>query len=149
MIRTNREISSHQIGDLLGAITHLRNHLRYMDADSTATKHGEADTSIEASLIRACNRLDEILDDPARWALPKDGHDQIADIAKSQAEIVALQAELIKLQVFAGKFRQQLVVNDLLGSPSVPEEDRSMGATLDDLEHPADRKQPTKKAKKK
>lgn len=142
-LRTNREISSHQIHDLLATITHLQSSLRRTEADNKTDPNGEADTSIEATLIRACNRLDNILDDTERWKLPADGHAHFEALGKAQAQLVALQAELIKLQVFAGKFKQQMVLNDLLQSPSVPESERAMPT---DEEAPP--QQPKRKKKK-
>jgi hypothetical protein len=128
-LRTNRELTSHQISDLVAIITHLNNQLPHAGDTSVPTPHPEANTSMEAALIRACNRLDDILDDSARWKLPdttNDGHTHMQALARSEAQILELQAELVKLQVFAAQFRQKMVVDDLLASPSVPPAERAM-----------------------
>jgi hypothetical protein len=56
---------------------------------------GHVQTSLEATIIRACNRLDKILDDETRWKLPQhDAHLFAAQNADLNNGIV--QAELKK-----------------------------------------------------
>jgi hypothetical protein len=146
MIPTNRQIIGHQIADLLATITHLRGHL----PREQETKLSEVDTSLESTIIRACNRLDSILDNNAIWTVGEDAHKLGLDLAKVQNRIAGLQSELVELQVFAGNFRKQVAMNELLLSPAVSEEEQRIPnpETLFEKEQPK-QQPPRKKGKQK
>lgn len=76
---TNREINSWQINDLLRTISSLRASLHTpeeINGDGEKLDGG-AKMAMEASLIKACARLDTFLDDTKRWRFPDlDVHSQ-------------------------------------------------------------------------
>jgi DNA anti-recombination protein RmuC len=79
-IRSNRDVTSSQISDLLGAISHLTSCLRIASQeaetfgadkeDRARTVDGGARLALEVSLAKACNRLDTLLDEATRWTEP-------------------------------------------------------------------------------
>jgi hypothetical protein len=119
---TNRQIQSSQIADVLAAITHLSAHLRAANAEPAVDSGGtpkeapprlpEATLALENSLIKACDRLDQIIGNAAQWAAP--GTDvqtlltaQTAQQIKLQAHhIIASEIQLSSLQRSASQTAQ-------------------------------------------
>jgi hypothetical protein len=114
-LKTNAEISSEQVNSCLGVINVLTGCLRGLrDADEKPCP--EVATSLESTIIRTCNRLDNILDDAGRWKLLKlDAHalalehgqwtnkvmehqDVMLEIRK-QTTLAALNAEIVDAEV--------------------------------------------------
>lgn len=98
-MRTNRELTSHMIADLVFVITNCTAGIRAasmsLDPDeppkASATDGGPA-MALESVLNRACDRLETILNDGDRWQLPQT---DMRAVAISQLSQQLRQGEII------------------------------------------------------
>jgi hypothetical protein len=96
LYKPNYQIHSNQVADCLATIGHLMGWLKHSDSEPV---EGHVQTSLEATIIRACNRLDTIFDDETRWQLPKEDAHHVAqdsaclNNAMAQAQLHKMSAE--------------------------------------------------------
>lgn len=111
---THAGITTHHIERCLAIISTLSGWLH--------REGGELDenvkNSLEASIINACNRLDEILTEKTLWALPEgDAHKEFYTRLRMQNAILAHELEALEL-------RRQLTTaqlnRELPGTPPAP-----------------------------
>lgn len=98
-VAINREnITTMQISVLLNTITTMQAGLREWPTESngvpsTNRLDGEGRVALETSLIKACERLDEIVSDKSRW-----GIDRLLEIERKLDETLAAQNDFFKSQ---------------------------------------------------
>jgi hypothetical protein len=100
VLRTNREIASHQIADCLTVIGNLSGYLsRFQSVIETSDNSvpkpvggavdGGVQAALEATIIKACARMDQIFETDAVWSLPvRDGqeiYERFANVSVSRA----------------------------------------------------------------
>lgn len=66
------ENTAWQVNTLLNVLNALQPKIEEFEESGKVPMDENVKTSIEGTIIRACNRLDDILDDKARWAMPED-----------------------------------------------------------------------------
>lgn len=89
-----------------------------------------ANDSICTSLILACNRLDDILKDDKRWALPSDTHDTLHTHAKMECEILKSRVLSENLQRTVAKASLFGAVTDRLSGTDIPAAPRTLDEAL-------------------
>ncbi|HYG24510.1 MAG TPA: hypothetical protein VEH04_17155 [Verrucomicrobiae bacterium] len=108
MLKSHADIIGDQIDTLLNALATVNNVMRRSSDEQSHDEHVK--TSLEGTAIRICNRLDAILDDADKWALPKtDGH---AVLSHS----IALRDGLIEQQLFRLELQKQLALGKITTS---------------------------------
>lgn len=97
-VRTNRELTSHQIGDCLNIIGTASNFLTSKGEEYKDTSaNGGHRVALEVTLAKACDRLEKILDDDTRWAVQAvDGHAFATAIAGEQFRQIATATRIIQ-----------------------------------------------------
>jgi hypothetical protein len=113
-VRTNREFNAGMIHDCLTVISSLTGCLRIaagnentFTEDGSMTKaapelDGGARLALEASLSRACKRLDDLLNDNARWEEPRyDAHDSSMKYFQQQIQINQINLHSAQAQLAA------------------------------------------------
>lgn len=120
-IATNQEITNAQVAACL-QVVNVVGHARSMfDDEDSGQKAGDHVTSMEATVINACNRLDEILNDESRWRVPEtDGHSYVEAIAREQVLAANYANKLKEHEVFAADFSKQLAIARLSNPPEFP-----------------------------
>lgn len=106
-VRSNRDLYSSQIHDCLAAIAHLTQMLRIASSTEGGTENPalpaldkNARTAMEASLMQACSRLDELMNDSRRWkAPPVDALSLGMDFLKSQVQYNNLMVKSLEIQL--------------------------------------------------
>jgi hypothetical protein len=101
-IPSREQVTQHQIGTVLSSIATLVPFfqlIRYEDDDSL--KDGPLDggtkVAIQTTLIKACDRLDKILDDDARWSLDttRTLETHLSGLYHEHAKLIRLQQQQI------------------------------------------------------
>ena len=112
---TNQEINTGFVNACLSVVNVAGSALMHLKGENDTEKPTEAELALEVTVMGACDRLDKILADEARWTLPKnDGHQNYVSIAEQQALNLSLGNDLKGHEVFAAEFNKQLAVARLL-----------------------------------
>lgn len=87
-MNTKEELTNHQLGPILAILRELQPFLLEEPVSSGETPtasalDGEVSAAAELTFIKACDRMNAILDDEARWTI-KPHTDAIAEIVKTQ-----------------------------------------------------------------
>jgi hypothetical protein len=95
-VRTNREITSHQIADCLHVVATTSQFLTHSGDFKDTSANGDHRTTLEVTLTKACDRLEKILDDDTRWGVqPVDGHSYAAALCGEQYRQVATGTRIV------------------------------------------------------
>ena len=110
---TNQNLVAGQLQSCLTAIGNLTTHLRDSEDLSeggvprSSALDGGCKSSLEVSLIKACNRLDSILDNNECWRVPKSGnHDLATAHLTEQVRLCILQRQVMERQIAAQDAKQ-------------------------------------------
>lgn len=105
------EIHTFQVADCLAIIGNLRNFLRGEDEIDKNVK-----ISLESTIIRACNRLDALIDDAGRWQLPE------TNIQDVEAQKLNYINTLLGQDVTTREIQKQLAIGRLRYVPDPSDE---------------------------
>lgn len=120
---TNQEINTGFVNACLSVVNVAGSALMHLKGENDTEKATEAELALEVTVMGACDRLDKILADEARWTLPKnDGHQNYVSIAEQQALNLSLGNDLKGHEVFAAEFNKQLAVARLLDPSTFSQE---------------------------
>jgi hypothetical protein len=100
----NWQLTNNQVERCLSIIGHLSGWLPKEDGTSLSE---EIQNSLEGTIIRACNRLDHILDEPENWTVPK------LDAQRLLSDRLVLLNTLLSHELFALEIRKQLALGNL------------------------------------
>lgn len=122
---TNNELNSSQIVACLAVLNNTGNLLSVLADSRDHDKPTEGEIALEVTLLAACDRLDTMLKESARWTLPaEDGQRHYDKIGAEQAEAAELANALQRHQVFAANFQRHVALGqfrDAVANPQPPE----------------------------
>lgn len=103
-MNTKEELTNHQLGPILAVIRELQPYLledtiRSGETPTDSSLDGGVSSAAETTFIKACARLDAILEDETRWTI-KQHTDAVAEIVKTQQaqqKFIAIQTQIAKL----------------------------------------------------
>jgi hypothetical protein len=145
-VRSNRDLYSGQIHDCLAAIAHLTQMLRVASGAEGNSEMAtlppldkEARAAMEASLMQACNRLDELMNDSKRWKVPAvDAHTLGMEFLQSQIRYNHLQVRSLEIQI--GGLKERIEQENAIIAQSLVQqlraEFKARGYRVDDGEAP-------------
>lgn len=100
VVQTKEDATQQQVHMVLH-IAHAMRTMLILPDDELATRlSGEATLAAQATLIKACGRLDSILEDSGRWTLGEHNklHKAIVEVHEMQKRVLQSQLDMIETQ---------------------------------------------------
>ncbi len=113
--KNNADHNSQRVQDLLNTVCSLTTQIR-LQGEGNGVMDENVKQSLESTIIRACNRLDIILDEPSRWTPPTQ------DLQELVAAKLAADNKLQEYSLFGAEMQKQEILKNLAkGAPAFSE----------------------------
>jgi len=118
-VHTKEDVTGHHVNTLLEIISNLRPFLQGGGDESFGTpeRDGGVTSSVETTIIKAASRLDDLLDDAARWTCTDSNalHESVMESQEAHRKFLRAQTEATReIQRPATLFKPTLYTNDNL-----------------------------------
>ena len=115
MLKTNLDLVAEQLQTLINVAGSVTNMKRVMEGDECKLT-GDVGNPLDATMVNALNRIDTILRDDAKWALPRvDARDYFEKMGTAQVEGVHIDNQAKIGNMAIARKHNEIVIASAIG----------------------------------